>query len=87
MFNRRGSEAPRPPREEGAGTAGPFDRIHGSELVEELPGHAVASRMHPDRENRLSGYEVYFLVAGADFPLGSLEGGVIASSFFFAISA
>jgi len=25
--------------------AGPFDRTHGSELVEELPGHAVASRM------------------------------------------
>jgi len=25
--------------------AGPFDKAHGSELVEELPGHAVASRM------------------------------------------
>ncbi len=44
-------------------------------------------RVQPGREDRLSGYEVYFLVAGADFPLGSLEGGFIASSFFFAISA
>ena len=25
--------------------AGPFDKSHGSELVEELPGHAVANRM------------------------------------------
>jgi hypothetical protein len=33
-------EAPRPSRQDGTGTAGPFDRSHGSELVEELPGHA-----------------------------------------------
>jgi hypothetical protein len=29
-------EAPRPPRQDGTGTAVPFDKTHGSELVEEL---------------------------------------------------
>jgi hypothetical protein len=49
----------------------------------------VLSRpVQPDREDLLSGYEAFFLVAGAGFPLGgSPAGGFIASSFFFAISA
>ena len=38
-------EAPRPSRQDGTGTAGPFHRSHGSELVEELPGTPVANRM------------------------------------------
>ena len=35
-------EASRPLRQDGAGTAGPFDKAHGSELVEDLPDHPVA---------------------------------------------
>jgi len=42
--------------------AGPFDRTHGSELVEEFPGHAVASRMRAK--------EVYFIRCPSCLPEG-----------------
>lgn len=42
-------EVPRTLRQDGTGTPGPFDRSHGSELVEELHGRTVASRMRAEK--------------------------------------
>jgi hypothetical protein len=35
-------EAPRPSRYDGTGTAGPFDRVLGTEHVEGLPGKVIS---------------------------------------------
>ncbi len=52
-------EAPRPSRQDGTGTAGPFDRALGPEHVEGLPGRVISLCIVPlDLANkaRLTGH-------------------------------
>jgi hypothetical protein len=53
--SRTRSEAPRPPRQDGAGTAGPVDKAHGPEYVE------WASRARSGEQNASKGSFVHIV--------------------------
>jgi hypothetical protein len=54
-LSERKSEAPRPPRQDGAGTAGPVDKAHGPEYVE------WASRARSGEQNASKGSFVHIV--------------------------